>query len=94
MDCTSITIVLELDGTGDRPFGIARLADGTSRTFHGWLGLVEAIDALAIPTAPTGFATPVAVSRGEFGKRSADRPRPARLRQLRRVQRAPNSGAE
>ena len=44
---TSITIVLELDETTDHPAGTARLADGTSRDFHGWLGLAEAIDVLA-----------------------------------------------
>jgi hypothetical protein len=43
---TSITIVLSLDGTTDSPSGSARLADGTEREFHGWLGLAEAIDAL------------------------------------------------
>ena len=44
---TSITIVLELDEATDSPSGSARLADGTSRDFHGWLGLAEAIDSLA-----------------------------------------------
>jgi hypothetical protein len=44
---TTITIVLELDGTRDSPSGCARLPDGRAREFHGWLGLAEAIDALA-----------------------------------------------
>lgn len=44
---TSITLVLELDETTDSPAGSARLPDGTSREFHGWLGLTEAIDSLA-----------------------------------------------
>lgn len=48
---TSITIVLELDETADTPVGVARLPDGTSRTFHGWLGLAEAIDSLAVANA-------------------------------------------
>jgi hypothetical protein len=43
----SITIVFELDETSDRPCGSAHLPDGTSREFHGWLGLAEAVDALA-----------------------------------------------
>lgn len=42
-----ITIVLELDQVDDSPSGRARLADGTARRFHGWLGLAEAIDSLA-----------------------------------------------
>lgn len=48
---TSITITLELDrtldGTVSSPSGSARLADGTSRKFQGWLGLAETIDLLA-----------------------------------------------
>jgi hypothetical protein len=43
---TSITIVLELDDETDSPAGSALLPDGTSREFHGWLALTEAIDAL------------------------------------------------
>jgi hypothetical protein len=42
-----ITIVFELDETSDRPCGSAHLPDGTSREFYGWLGLAEAVDALA-----------------------------------------------
>ena len=42
----SITIVLELDEATDSPSGCARLPDGTTREFHGWLGLAEAIDVL------------------------------------------------
>lgn len=44
---TGVTIVLDLDPTADSPVGTARLPDGTHRAFHGWLGLAEAIDALA-----------------------------------------------
>ena len=46
---TSITLVLELDEPTGSPAGSARLPDGTSREFHGWLGLTEAIDSLARP---------------------------------------------
>ena len=46
---TSITIVLELDETTDSPSGCARLPDGTTREFHGWLGLAEAIGVLGRP---------------------------------------------
>jgi hypothetical protein len=59
---TSITIVLELDDTSDTPVGSARLPDGTCRTFHGWLGLAEAIDSLAGMSAPGG-AKPSNASR-------------------------------
>jgi hypothetical protein len=45
----SITIVLELDEATDSPSGCARLPDGTTRDFHGWLGLAEVIDALGRP---------------------------------------------
>ncbi len=49
---TSITIVVDLDEATDTPSGSARLPDGTAREFHGWIGLAEAIDALArIPQA-------------------------------------------
>jgi hypothetical protein len=58
----SITIVLELDDTADTPVGSARLLDGPCRTFHGWLGLAEAIDSLAGMTAPGG-AKPSEASR-------------------------------
>lgn len=51
---TSITIVLELDETTGTPSGRARLGDGTAREFHGWLGLTEAIDALARTSAGAG----------------------------------------
>jgi hypothetical protein len=58
---TSITIDLEFDETVDSPLGIARLPDGTSRTFHGWLALAEAIDALATLAATDGApASPAA----------------------------------
>jgi hypothetical protein len=56
---TSITIVLELDQTADVPVGQARLPDGTTRPFHGWLGLSEAIDSLL-----NGDARRDATSRG------------------------------
>ena len=50
---TSLTIVLELDEATDTPSGSARLPNGTSRDFHGWLGLTEAIDSLArLPAHP------------------------------------------
>ena len=45
----SITIVLELDETTDSPSGCARRPDGTTREFHGWLGLAEAIGVLGRP---------------------------------------------
>ena len=45
----SITIVLELDETTDVPSGSARLPDGTTREFHGWIGLAEAIGVLGRP---------------------------------------------
>jgi hypothetical protein len=57
-----ITIVLELDGTVDSPVGTARLPDGTRRSFHGWLGLAAAIDALAARPAPDDEAPPSAAS--------------------------------
>jgi hypothetical protein len=56
-----ITIVLELDGSVDSPFGTAGLPDGIRRSFHGWLALAAAIDELAASTvtaeapAPTGL---------------------------------------
>ena len=59
---TSITIVLELDETTDCPAGSARLPGGTSRDFHGWLGLAEAIDSLA--RTPTSV-TPTDTSNGK-----------------------------
>lgn len=55
---TSITIDLEFDETIDSPSGTARLADGTCRTFHGWLALGEAIDALAARSAPDDTTAP------------------------------------
>ena len=51
---TSITIDLEFDEAVDSPLGTARLPDGTSRTFHGWLALAEAIDALAATSLSHG----------------------------------------
>ena len=44
---TSVTIVLELDATTDIPVGRARVPDGPSREFHGWIALAEAIDSLS-----------------------------------------------
>lgn len=44
---TTITIVLELDASTDCPSGSARLQDGITREFHGWLGLAAALDSLA-----------------------------------------------
>ena len=61
---TSITIVLELEEATDIPAGSARLPDGPTREFHGWLGLAEAIDALVRMhvsgdcAAPNGKETP------------------------------------
>ena len=51
-----ITIVLELDDETESPAGRAALADGTSRDFHGWLGLTEAIDALVRTNAGSTLA--------------------------------------
>jgi hypothetical protein len=48
---TSISIELDLDGPADSPAGTAALANGTVRTFHGWLGLTEAIVALVAISA-------------------------------------------
>jgi len=62
MTRTSITIVLELDQTVDALTGTARRADGTRRTFHGWLGLAEAIDVL-VDLSRTSGATPPADQR-------------------------------
>jgi hypothetical protein len=50
---TSISILLELDGTTEHPAGRASLPDGTGRTFHGWLGLAEAIDSLVAVSVAT-----------------------------------------
>ena len=55
---TTITIVLELDGSTECPSGLARLEDGTAREFHGWLGLAAALDSLARTSAN---AVPAAV---------------------------------
>jgi hypothetical protein len=65
----SITIVLELDESADSPAGSARLPDGTRRSFHGWLGLTEAIDSLAGISARSAAALPGAPHDVE-----ADRP--------------------
>lgn len=54
---TSITIVLELDEATDTPAGHARVPGGACRAFHGWIGLAEAIDALARP-AQAGDSEP------------------------------------
>lgn len=53
----TITIVLELDEATGTPAGHARVPGGPSREFHGWIGLTEAIDALA--------RTPEGVSHSE-----------------------------
>ena len=57
MPQTTVTIVLELDQSADCPSGRARLRDGTTREFHGWLGLAAALDSLA---RTPGSAVPVA----------------------------------
>lgn len=74
---TSITIVLELDETNS-PVGRALGPDGTDRTFHGWLGLAEAIDALAGIDARSDATSPIAranpspgVARGNRTERSS-----------------------
>jgi hypothetical protein len=55
---TSIATALEFEKTFDSPVGTARLPDGTSRTFHGWLGLAEVADAFAaMPTTGGAPAT-------------------------------------
>ena len=46
MTTTTIALVLELDETTDTLSGRVRLADGSEREFHGWLGLAEVIDSL------------------------------------------------
>jgi hypothetical protein len=51
MTRTSITIDIDLDDQADTPAGSASLPNGTSRAFHGWLGLVEAVDALVVISA-------------------------------------------
>jgi hypothetical protein len=61
----SVTIVLELDEMTDTPVGRAHVPGGPSREFHGWIGLAEAIDALA--------RTPEGVSQSE---RSQERETP------------------
>ena len=59
---TQIAIDIELDQTGDCPVGTARLRDGTSRAFHGWLELVQAIDAFGAGNRPND-ATSTAIGR-------------------------------
>jgi hypothetical protein len=56
MTTTTITLVLELDETTDSLSGRVRLADGSDREFHGWLGLAEVIDALTRAGASLGHA--------------------------------------
>jgi len=73
-----ITIVLELDQVHDTPSGRARLADGTARRFHGWLGLAEAIDALAGMDTRNDGAPPVASSLAVSEPRTSAR-RPTRI---------------
>ena len=55
---TQIAIDLELDETGDFLVGSARLPDGTSRAFEGWLELAQAIDALAASNCPSDPTSP------------------------------------
>lgn len=59
---TQIALDLELDETGDCPVGTARLPDGTSRAFQGWLELAQAIDAFTATNRPSD-ATPPADGR-------------------------------
>ena len=64
MSIKRIAILLELDGLAEHPAGRASLPNGTARTFHGWLGLAEAIDALAaLAGASTNTRTPPAGGR-------------------------------
>lgn len=51
MTTTTITLVLELDETTDSLSGRVRIADGSDREFHGWLGLAEVIDSLTRASA-------------------------------------------
>jgi hypothetical protein len=67
MTRTSITIVLEIDASDDSPAGSARLPDGTSRVFRGWLGLAAAIDLLAGMSARHDASTTVNASRAPGG---------------------------
>lgn len=54
----SITIVLELDETTGTPAGHAHVPGGSCREFHGWIGLTEAIDALARTHAGASHSDP------------------------------------
>ena len=57
---TSIRIDLDSDELVDSPLGTARLPYGTSHTFHGWMALAEAIDALATLAATDGASASAA----------------------------------
>ena len=59
MSKTTIVIVLDLDLDDDTdcPFGTATVADAEPRSFHGWLGLTAAIEALTKANSP--FRTPL-----------------------------------
>jgi hypothetical protein len=49
MSATTVVIVLHLDDLADRPSGTATAAGAEPRSFHGWLGLAAAIEALTHP---------------------------------------------
>jgi hypothetical protein len=55
---TQIAIDLELDETADCPVGTARLSNGTSRAFHGWLELAQVIDAFTAGNSPSDATSP------------------------------------
>ena len=46
MNATTIEINLELELDGDTVTGCARFADGSSRRFSGWIGLMGVVDSL------------------------------------------------
>ena len=46
MNATTIEINLELELDGDTVTGCARFADGSSRRFSGWIGLMGLVDSL------------------------------------------------
>jgi hypothetical protein len=58
---TTIVLVLDLDGVLDQPRGTAA-ANGSTREFHGWLGLASVIETLANQTAG---AKPPAADEGD-----------------------------
>ena len=55
MNATPIQIALELEPDGDSLSGRATGADGTTREFSGWIGLMGLVDSL-IDAARSGLA--------------------------------------